>query len=205
MERTPTRTAVAARGTRVRCRGKSVDDALLERPRRDALRRSPDRGGVAGDQLHPGQASGGEIAQKRQPVGAVLAGELHPEDLPVALPVDAGGQQGMHVHRPATLADHSRAGCESDTASHYHFDVTNGVTSGRIGWHRPGRCRSPTPHLTCENSTRRHGMADEADESACKPGSVSRMRGSAAIHLGLPLPTTSSGLPGSCGTGRPDS
>ncbi len=39
-----------------------------------------------------------------------------------------------------------------------------------------------------------------ADESACKPGSVVHPRVQrTAIHLGLPLPTTSCGLPGSSG------
>ena len=34
---------------------------------------------------------------------------------------------------------------------------------------------------------------------ACRPGSVPRLRGAAVIHLGLPLPTASCGLPASIG------
>jgi hypothetical protein len=36
-------------------------------------------------------------------------------------------------------------------------------------------------------------------EPACRPGSVARLRGPAIIHLGLPLPTASCGLPASIG------
>ena len=36
-------------------------------------------------------------------------------------------------------------------------------------------------------------------EPACRPGSVPRLRGAAVIHLGLPLPAASCGLPASIG------
>ena len=36
-------------------------------------------------------------------------------------------------------------------------------------------------------------------EPACRPGSVPRSRGAAVIHLGLPLPAASCGLPASIG------
>src|SRR5579864_9702377 len=39
----------------------------------------------------------------------------------------------------------------------------------------------------------------KAGEPACRPGSVPRSRGAAVIHLGLPLPTASCGLPASIG------
>jgi hypothetical protein len=62
--------------------------------------------GVAGDQLHAGQAAGGQAAQERQPPGAVFgAGDVQAEDLPVPACVDAGGDQRVHVHRPAALTD----------------------------------------------------------------------------------------------------
>jgi hypothetical protein len=39
----------------------------------------------------------------------------------------------------------------------------------------------------------------EGGESACRPGSVPRLRGATVIHLGLPLPTASCGLPSGIG------
>src|SRR5579864_2960139 len=39
----------------------------------------------------------------------------------------------------------------------------------------------------------------KAGEPACRPGSVPRSRGAAVIHLGLPLPTASCGLPAGIG------
>src|SRR5215472_3878292 len=44
-----------------------------------------------------------------------------------------------------------------------------------------------------------HVRARAAGESAYRPGSVTRLRGPTAIHLGLPLPTASCGLPASIG------
>src|SRR6266852_9112254 len=38
-----------------------------------------------------------------------------------------------------------------------------------------------------------------AGEPACRPGSVPRLRGAAVIHLGLPLPAASCGLPAGIG------
>src|SRR5690349_20344237 len=43
------------------------------------------------------------------------------------------------------------------------------------------------------------GWIQAADESACKPGSVTHRGAWTAIHLRLPLPTASCGLPGSSG------
>jgi len=40
---------------------------------------------------------------------------------------------------------------------------------------------------------------NKGGESACRPGSVPRLRGAAVIHLGLTLPTASCGLPASIG------
>jgi hypothetical protein len=61
---------------------------------------------VGGDQGHAGQAAGGQLAEERQPPGAVLSGgDLQAEDLPVPVGVHPGGQQGVHVHDPAALAD----------------------------------------------------------------------------------------------------
>jgi hypothetical protein len=62
--------------------------------------------GVAGDQLDARQAAGSQPAQERQPPGAVLrTGHVQAQDLPVAIGVDTSGDQGVHVHRPAALAD----------------------------------------------------------------------------------------------------
>ncbi len=68
---------------------------------------------VGGDQLHPAQASGDEVAQERQPAGAVLAaGDLHAQHLPVAVGVHAGGHRRVHGHDPSALPDfeHERVG-----------------------------------------------------------------------------------------------
>jgi hypothetical protein len=46
---------------------------------------------------------------------------------------------------------------------------------------------------------RRRSALLGAGEPACRPGSVPRFRGAAVIHLGLPLPTASCGLPASIG------
>jgi uncharacterized protein YceK len=44
---------------------------------------------VGGDQGDAGQAAGGQVAEEREPSGAVLGGgDLQAEDLPVALRVD---------------------------------------------------------------------------------------------------------------------
>jgi hypothetical protein len=57
-------------------------------------------------QRHAGQAAGDQAAQERQPPDAVLGGgHLDAEDLPLAVVVDAGGDQGVHVHCPPALAD----------------------------------------------------------------------------------------------------
>ena len=62
--------------------------------------------GVGGDQLDPGQAAGGQVAEEPEPAGAVLGGgDLQAEDLPVPVGVDPGRDQGVHVDHPAALAD----------------------------------------------------------------------------------------------------
>ena len=62
--------------------------------------------GVAGDELDPGQAAGGQVAEEAQPAGAVLAGgDLHAQHFTVPVGVDAGGDQGVHWHHPAAFAD----------------------------------------------------------------------------------------------------
>jgi hypothetical protein len=64
---------------------------------------------VAGDQLHAGQAAGGQAAPERQPAGAVFgAGDVQAEDLAVPVGVHRGGQQPVHVYHPAALADLQR-------------------------------------------------------------------------------------------------
>ena len=60
---------------------------------------------VGGDQLHAGQAAGGQAAQECQPPRAVLGGgDIQAQDLPLPVRVGAGGDQRVHVHRPAALA-----------------------------------------------------------------------------------------------------
>jgi collagen type II alpha len=62
--------------------------------------------GVGGDEGHAGQAAGGQVAEERQPPGAVFGGgDLQAEDLAVPVGIDPGRQQGVHVHDPAALAD----------------------------------------------------------------------------------------------------
>ena len=53
------------------------------------------------------------------------------------------------------------------------------------------RCASRSRH----RESHRRGRGWAADESTCKPGSVPMHASVTAIHLGLPLPTSSSGLP----------
>jgi hypothetical protein len=62
--------------------------------------------GVGGDQGDAGQAAGGQVTEERQPPGAVFGGgDVQAQDLPVAVGVDAGGQQRVDVDDPAALAD----------------------------------------------------------------------------------------------------
>jgi hypothetical protein len=62
--------------------------------------------GVGGDQLHAGQAAGGQAAEERQPPGAVLAGgDVQAQDLPPAVGIDPGGDEPVHQHGAAALAD----------------------------------------------------------------------------------------------------
>ena len=91
--------------------------------------------GVAGDQGDPGQAAGGQVAEEPQPAGAVLGGgDVQAEDLPVAVGVDPGGQQGVHVHRPAALA-------------HFEDQRVGGEEGVGAGVQRPGAERF---HLAVE-------------------------------------------------------
>ena len=63
---------------------------------------------VGGDQRDPGQATGDQVAEERQPAGAVLgAADLQatPADLPVAVGVHPGREQRVDVDRAAALAD----------------------------------------------------------------------------------------------------
>jgi hypothetical protein len=61
---------------------------------------------IRGDQRDPGQASGDQRAQERQPTGAVLTRhDVEPEDLALAVGGDPDRDQGVHDHRAAVLAD----------------------------------------------------------------------------------------------------
>jgi hypothetical protein len=80
------------------------------RPRCQAPRqRGPDRAdeclvGIGGHQLHPDQAAGGQVPEETEPARAVLGrGDLQPEDLPMPVTVDPGGDQGVHVDHPPAL------------------------------------------------------------------------------------------------------
>jgi hypothetical protein len=69
--------------------------------------------GVGGDEADSGQAAGGQVAEEREPAGAVFgAGDLQAEDLAVPVGVHAGSEQGVHVHDPAAFTDlqHQRVG-----------------------------------------------------------------------------------------------
>jgi hypothetical protein len=69
---------------------------------------------VGGDQGDAGQAAGGQVAEERQPPGAVLGGgDLRAEDLPVAVGVHAGGKHRVDVDGPPGLADLEDQGVRS--------------------------------------------------------------------------------------------
>ena len=71
--------------------------------------------GVGGHQLHPGQASGDQPAEKAQPAGAVLGrGDIDTQDLPVAVVVDADRDEGVHVDHPPVFADFEHQGVGGD-------------------------------------------------------------------------------------------
>ena len=62
--------------------------------------------GVGGDQQHPGQTPGHEVGEERMPGLLGFAGsDLDPEDLPVAVTVDPGGDEHDGVDDPAVLTD----------------------------------------------------------------------------------------------------
>jgi hypothetical protein len=71
--------------------------------------------GVAGDELDAGQAAGGQVAEERQPAGAVLArGDLDAEDLAVPVGIDAGRDEHVDRHHPPTLTDLEHQGVGRD-------------------------------------------------------------------------------------------
>jgi len=71
--------------------------------------------GVAGDQFDPVQAAGGQVTEELQPTGAVLGGgDVDAEDLPVAVGVDTGRDQGVHPGDPAALPDLQHQGVRGD-------------------------------------------------------------------------------------------
>ncbi len=87
---------------------------------------------------------------------------------------------------------------------------SDGSARPSAGRHRPSpgrqtltdndQCRpTSTAYPPRSETTRRMSTRCATDESTCTPGSVARLRGPAAIHLGLPLPTGSSGLPAGIG------
>ncbi len=60
---------------------------------------------IAGDQLDPGQATSHQAAEELKPTSPVLGrGDVDPEDLTVAVGVDAGREQGVDLDHPAALA-----------------------------------------------------------------------------------------------------
>ncbi|NQE72679.1 hypothetical protein NG2371_07172 [Nocardia gamkensis] len=71
--------------------------------------------GVAGDELDAREAAGNQVTEKRQPAGTVLAGgDLDAEDFAVALGVDAGRDQTVHVDHAPVLADFQHQGVGGD-------------------------------------------------------------------------------------------
>ena len=72
-------------------RGDGVDQALV---------------GVGDNEGHPRQPPGHQSPEESGPPGSVLGGdEVDPQDLPVPVGVDPGGDNDGHVHDPATLSD----------------------------------------------------------------------------------------------------
>ena len=63
----------------------------------------------------------------------------------------------------------------------------------------PSRSGGTVTELTAMTAAPMHVRGMHGGESACRPGSVPRLRGATVIHLGLPLPTASCGLPASIG------
>ncbi|ABW12476.1 hypothetical protein Franean1_3064 [Parafrankia sp. EAN1pec] len=62
--------------------------------------------GIGGHQPHPGQATGDQAPEERQPAGTVLAGhDVEAEDLPVPVTVDPDREQAVHVDHTAVLTD----------------------------------------------------------------------------------------------------
>jgi hypothetical protein len=84
--------------------------------------------GIGGDQLDPGKAAGGQVAEEAQPAGAVLTGgDLDAEDLPVPVGVDAGRDQRVHRHDPAALADLEDQGVSGHEGERPCFDQRAGA------------------------------------------------------------------------------
>lgn len=80
---------------------------------------------------NPGQASGAQIAEERQPAGAVLGrGHLQAADLPVAVAVDAGRNQGVDSDHATALADlqHQGVGCDEGVGPVSNGRVRNAST-----------------------------------------------------------------------------
>jgi hypothetical protein len=62
--------------------------------------------GIGGHQGDPGQPAGDQVAEERQPPGAVLGrGDLQAQQFAVPVGVDPDRDQGVHVHDPPGLAD----------------------------------------------------------------------------------------------------
>ena len=99
--------------------------------------------------------------------------------------------QHVSVHRTARLSV-SRS------------NVSSVATTIRNVFPCTSRCMSrcnPRCATRCARDRRRHAIsrAQATDESTCKPGSVPTRTSVTAIHLRLPLPASSSGLPADSG------
>ncbi|MEC5152568.1 hypothetical protein RCH22_004267 [Cryobacterium psychrotolerans] len=71
--------------------------------------------GVAGDELHPSQAAGGQVAEETEPAGTVFgAGDLQTQDLAVPVLVHARREERVDVGDTAALADLQHQGIGGD-------------------------------------------------------------------------------------------
>ena len=97
--------------------------ALPGRPGQRGANRSDQTGVRVGvDQPHPGQAAGAQRPPEAQPAGPVLGGgHVQAQDFAVALGVDPGGDQSVHVDHPALLSD----------LEHQVLTVTHSATTRR--------------------------------------------------------------------------
>jgi hypothetical protein len=137
--------------------------------------------GVGGDQADAGEAAGNQVSEEREPAGAVLsAAHLQAEDLPVAVGVHPGREQGVDVHRATTLPhlhhqrvggdEGVRPGVQRSSAERLHLaiEISGHLRDLRLG--QPGNAEGLDKLL---HPARRHaeqiGGGDHADQGGLGP------------------------------------